>query len=186
MYLGRVGITDAAGTPLHVDWRTPAAEPFFATALADPRGVTYRQRYWWSGGRIVNDYEVSFHVSPFGLSPLVSSLSEARTGRIRDVLTTIQADQDAIIPADSRGALVVDGGPGTGKTVVSLHRAAYLVHAQSREGLRRGNMLLVGPHRPYLDNVADVLSSFGEHRVQTATVAGLGLAATGEASAPSA
>ncbi|MFI8693268.1 RNA polymerase recycling motor ATPase HelR [Dietzia maris] len=189
VYVGRIGLTDAAGTPLLVDWRTPAAEPFFAATLADPRGVTYRRRYRWSGGRIVDywdevfgdDDEVFAHVSPDDLSAFVSSLSEARTGRMRDVLTTIQADQDAIIRADSRGALIVDGGPGTGKTVVALHRAAYLLHAQSREGLRRGNLLLVGPHRPYLDYVADVLPSLGEHSVQTATVADLGLAALGGA-----
>lgn len=189
VYVGRIGLTDAAGTPLLVDWRTPAAEPFFAATLADPRGVTYRRRYRWSGGRIVDywdevlgdDDEVASHVSPDDLSAFVSSLSEAQTGRMRDVLTTIQADQDAIIRADSRGALIVDGGPGTGKTVVALHRAAYLLHSQSREGLRRGNLLLVGPHRPYLDYVADVLPSLGEHSVQTATVADLGLAALGGA-----
>ncbi|WP_271798849.1 RNA polymerase recycling motor ATPase HelR [Dietzia maris] len=193
VYVGRIGLTDAAGTPLLVDWRTPAAEPFFAATLADPRGVTYRRRYRWSGGRIVDywdevfgdDDEVSAHVSPDDLSAFVSSLSEARTGRMRDVLTTIQADQDAIIRADSRGALVVDGGPGTGKTVVALHRAAYLLHEQSRARLRRGNLLLVGPHRPYLDYVADVLPSLGEHSVQTATVADLGLAALGGAIASS-
>ncbi|MFJ5871820.1 hypothetical protein ACIQD2_11810 [Dietzia maris] len=104
VYVGRIGLTDAAGTPLLVDWRTPAAEPFFAATLADPRGVTYRRRYRWAGGRIVDywdevfgddDDEVSAHVSPDDLSAFVSSLSEARTGRMRDVLTTIQADQDA-------------------------------------------------------------------------------------------
>lgn len=187
VYVGRIGLTDATGTPLLVDWRTPAAEPFFAATLADPRGVTYRRRYRWSGGRIVDywdevfgdDDEVASHVSPDDLSAFVSSVSEARTGRMRDVLTTIQADQDAIIRADSRGALIVDGGPGTGKTVVALHRAAYLLHEQSRTGLRRGNLLLVGPHRPYLDYVADVLPSLGEHSVQTATVADLGVAALG-------
>ncbi|WP_407334668.1 RNA polymerase recycling motor ATPase HelR [Dietzia kunjamensis] len=187
VYVGRIGLTDAAGTPLLVDWRTPAAEPFFAATLADPRGVRYRRRYRWSGRRIVDywdevfgdDDEVSAHVSPDDLSAFVSSLSEARTGRMRDVLTTIQADQDAIIRADSRGTLIVDGGPGTGKTVVALHRAAYLLHAQSRGGLRRGNLLLLGPHRPYLDYVADVLPSLGEHSVQTATAADLGLAALG-------
>lgn len=194
VYVGRIGLTDAVGTPLLVDWRTPAAEPFFAATLADPRGVTYRRRYRWSGGRIVDywdevfgdDDEVSTHVSPDDLSAFVSSLSEARNGRMRDVLTTIQADQDAIIRADSLGALIVDGGPGTGKTVVALHRAAYLLHAQSREGLRRGNLLLVGPHRPYLDYVADVLPSLGEHSVQTATVGDLGLASLGGALASSA
>ncbi|AWH93916.1 RNA polymerase recycling motor ATPase HelR [Dietzia lutea] len=187
VYVGRIGLTDATGTPLLVDWRTPSAEPFFAATLADPRGVAYRRRYRWSGGRIVDfwdevfddDDELARHVSPDDTSAFVTSLSGARTGRMRDVLATIQADQDAIIRADARGALAVDGGPGTGKTVVALHRAAYLLHEQSRSGLRRGNLLLVGPHRPYLDYVAEVLPALGEHSVQTATVADLAEAALG-------
>ena len=89
---------------------------------------------------------------------------------MRDVLGTIQADQDAIIRAGSRGALVVDGGPGTGKTVVALHRAAYLLYADPRLGQRRGGVLFVGPHQPYLAYVADVLPSLGEEGVQTCTL----------------
>ena len=89
---------------------------------------------------------------------------------MRDVLGTIQADQDAIIRAGSRGALVVDGGPGTGKTVVALHRTAYLLYADPRLGHRRGGVLFVGPHQPYLAYVADVLPSLGEEGVQTCTL----------------
>lgn len=171
-----------------MDWSTPAAEPFFDATLADSRGVTYRRLYRWSGGRIVDywdevfgdDDEVTARVSPDNLSAFVSRLSEARTGRMREVLTTIQADQDAIIRVDSRGAFIVNGGPGAGKTVVALHRAAYLLHSQSREGPRCGNWLLVGLHRPQLEYVADVLPSLGEQRVQPATVADLGLAAFGK------
>ncbi|MGN0102240.1 MAG: RNA polymerase recycling motor ATPase HelR [Dietzia sp.] len=189
VYVGRIGLTGPDGTALLVDWRTPAAEPFFAATLADPRGVAYRRRYRWSGGRIVDywdevlddDDELVSRVSPDDTSAFVLSLSGARTGRMRDVLATIQADQDAVIRADARGVLVVDGGPGTGKTVVALHRAAYLLHEQSRSGVRRGNLLLVGPHRPYLDYVADVLPALGEHGVQTATVADLAVAALGDA-----
>ena len=90
---------------------------------------------------------------------------------MRDVLGTIQADQDAIIRAGSRGALVVDGGPGTGKTVVALHRTAYLLYSDPRLGHRRGGVLFVGPHQPYLAYVADVLPSLGEEGVQTCTAA---------------
>jgi hypothetical protein len=103
---------------------------------------------------------------------------------MRDVLGTIQADQDAIIRAGSAGALVVDGGPGTGKTVVALHRAAYLVYADPRLGHHRGGVLFVGPHQPYLAYIADVLPSLGEEGVQTCTVRDLvaeGAAATIEA-----
>src|SRR6476620_362582 len=92
---------------------------------------------------------------------------------MRDVLGTIQADQDAIIRAGSRGALVVDGGPGTGKTVVALHRTAYLLYSDPRLGHRRGGVLFVGPHEPYLDYVADVLPSLGEEGVQICTVRNL-------------
>src|SRR5204862_7422967 len=90
--------------------------------------------------------------------------------RMRDVLATIAADQDAVIRAGSRGALVVDGGPGTGKTVVALHRAAYLLYSDPRLGHRHGGLLFVGPHRPYLAYVSDVLPSLGEEGVQTCTV----------------
>ena len=88
------------------------------------------------------------------------------------MLGTIQADQDAIIRAGSRSALVVDGGPGTGKTVVALHRSAYLLYSDPRLGHRRGGVLFVGPHEPYLAYVADVLPSLGEEGVRTCTLAG--------------
>ncbi|MYW21165.1 AAA family ATPase, partial [Streptomyces sp. SID2955] len=103
-------------------------------------------------------------------SAFIASLGGNRSPRMRDVLGTIQADQDAIIRAGSRGALVVDGGPGTGKTVVALHRSAYLLHSDPRLGHRRGGVLFVGPHRPYLNYVADVLPSLGEEGVQTCTL----------------
>src|SRR6201999_2129968 len=103
-------------------------------------------------------------------SAFIASLGASRSAQMRDVLGTIAADQDAIIRAGSRGALVVDGGPGTGKTVVALHRAAYLLYADPRLGARRGGVLFVGPHRPYLAYVADVLPSLGEEGVRTCTL----------------
>jgi hypothetical protein len=103
-------------------------------------------------------------------SAFIASLGSERTARMRGVLGTIQADQDAIIRAGSSGALVVDGGPGTGKTVVALHRSAYLLYADPRVGDRRGGVLFIGPHQPYLDYVADVLPSLGEEGVQTCTL----------------
>jgi hypothetical protein len=114
-------------------------------------------------------------------SAFIASLGADRSPRMRDVLGTIQADQDAIIRAGSEGALVVDGGPGTGKTVVALHRTAYLLYADPRLGHRRGGVLFVGPHQPYLAYVSDVLPSLGEEGVQTCTVRDLvpeGAAAT--------
>jgi DNA helicase IV len=177
VYVGRLGLTDSAGRRLLIDWRTPAAEPFFAATHANPMGLASRRRYRWSRGRISDYWDEVF--SPDGLeghaalddqSAFIASLGGSRSPRMRDVLSTIQADQDAIIRAGSRGALVVDGGPGTGKTVVALHRAAYLLYSDPRLGDGRGGVLFVGPHRPYLAYIADVLPSLGEEGVQTCTL----------------
>src|SRR5512133_1718217 len=177
VYIGRVGLTDSTGRRLLIDWRAPAAEPFFAATHANPMGLTSRRRYRWTRGRISDYWDEVF--SPEGLeghaalddqSAFIASLGSSRSPRMRDVLSTIQADQDAIIGASSRGALVVDGGPGTGKTVVALHRAAYLLCSDPRLGNGRGGVLFVGPHRPYLAYIADVLPSLGEEGVQTCTL----------------
>jgi DNA helicase IV len=140
-------------------------------------GLVSRRRYRWTRGRVSDYWDEVFTAA--GLvgraalddqSAFIASLGSDRSERMRDVLGTIQADQDAIIRAGSRGALVVDGGPGTGKTVVALHRTAYLLYADPRLGHRRGGVLFVGPHQPYLDYVADVLPSLGEEGVQTCTL----------------
>jgi hypothetical protein len=117
-------------------------------------------------------------------SAFIAGLGGNRSARMRDVLATIQADQDAIIRAGSRGALVVDGGPGTGKTVVALHRAAHLLYSDPRLGHRRGSVLFVGPHQPYLAYVADVLPSLGEEGVQTCTLRDLVAEGAGAAIEP--
>ena len=140
VYIGRLGLTDARGRRLLVDWRSPAAEPFFGATHANPMGLASRRRYRWTRGRITDYWDEVF--TPDGLeghaaalddqSAFIASLGSNRSPRMRDVLGTIQADQDAIIRAGSRGALVVDGGPGTGKTVVALHRAAYLLYSDPR------------------------------------------------------
>jgi DNA helicase IV len=177
VYIGRLGLTDGDGRRLLLDWRSPAAEPFFGATHADPMGLASRRRYRWTRGRISDYWEEVF--TPDGLeghaalddqSAFIASLSTSRSERMRDVLGTIQADQDAVIRAGSSGTLVVDGGPGTGKTVVALHRAAYLLYSDPRVGHHKGGVLFVGPHQPYLAYVADVLPSLGEEGVQTCTV----------------
>jgi hypothetical protein len=177
VYVGRFGLTDTTGRRLLVDWRSPAAEPFFAATHARTMGLASRRRYRWTRGRISDYWDEVFTAE--GLqqraalddqSAFIASLGVDRSPRMRDVLGTIAADQDAIIRAGSRGALVVDGGPGTGKTVVALHRAAYLLYSDPRLGHHRGGVLFIGPHSPYLAYVADVLPSLGEEGVQTCTL----------------
>ena len=188
VYIGRFGLTDRAGHRLLIDWRSPAAEPFFGATHGNPMGLASRRRYRWTRGRISDYWDEVFtpgasegHAALDDQSAFIASLGSNRSARMRDVLATIQADQDAIIRAGSRGALVVDGGPGTGKTVVALHRTAYLIYSEPRLGHRQGGVLFVGPHQPYLAYVEDVLPSLGEQDVQTTTLRGLvteGAAAT--------
>src|SRR3954451_14271271 len=133
VYVGRLGLTDGQGRRLLLDWRTPAAEPFFGATHANPMGLASRRRYRWTGGRVSDYWDEVFDPDGFtghaaaldDQSAFIASLGTTRSARMRDVLGTIQADQDAIIRAGSAGALVIDGGPGTGKTVVALHRSAY-------------------------------------------------------------
>jgi AAA domain len=177
LYIGRLGLTDSEGRRLLIDWRSPAAEPFFGATHANPMCLASRRRYRWTRGRISDYWDEVFtpdrfegHAALEDLSAFIASLGSSRSARMQDVLGTIQADQDAIIRAASRGALVVDGGPGTGKTVVALHRSAYLLYSDPRLGHRRGGVLFIGPHRPYLAYVADVLPSLGEEGVHTCTL----------------
>ncbi|MEU0433947.1 RNA polymerase recycling motor ATPase HelR [Streptomyces sp. NPDC006290] len=191
LYIGRLGLTDSEGRRLLTDWRSPAAEPFFAATHANPMGLASRRRYRWTRGRISDYWDEVFttdglerHAALDDQSAFIASLGSNRSARMRDVLATIQSDQDAIIRAGSRGALVVDGGPGTGKTVVALHRSAYLLYSDPRLGHRRGGVLFVGPHQPYLAYVADVLPSLGEEGVQTCTLRDLVVEGPGAAIEP--
>lgn len=190
VYIGRLGLGDGAGRQLLLDWRAPAAEPFFGATHANPMGLAGRRRYRWTRGRITDYWDEVYrpdgfdhHAALDDQSAFIASLAGNRSDRMRDVLGTIQADQDAIIRAGSRGALVVDGGPGTGKTVVALHRTAYLLYSDPRLGQHRGGVLFVGPHQPYLSYISDVLPDLGEDGVQICTLRDLvpqGAVAIGE------
>lgn len=178
LYIGRLSVTDENGDILLVDWRAPAAEPYFGATHANPMGLSSRRRYRWTRGRITDYWDEAFTEDAVAQtsalddqSAFIASLGAERSNRMRDVLSTIQADQDAIIRASSKGALVVDGGPGTGKTVVALHRAAYLLYSHPRIGRGAGGVLFVGPHKPYLTYVSDVLPSLGEDGAHVCTIA---------------
>ncbi|NEK57089.1 AAA family ATPase [Geodermatophilus sabuli] len=177
LYIGRIGLAadDAGGDPALVDWRAPAARPFYTATPVHPLGLARRRHIRTRGRTVVrlDDEVLTGGVagsSLTGEAALLDALDTARTGRMTDIVRTIQAEQDRIIRADDRGVLVVQGGPGTGKTAVALHRAAYLLYTH-RERLARRGLLVVGPTPTFLRYIADVLPSLGETGV---LLAGLG------------
>ncbi|SNS89907.1 DNA helicase IV [Geodermatophilus pulveris] len=177
LYIGRIGLAadDAGGDPALVDWRAPAARPFYTATPVHPLGVERRRHIRTRGRAVVrlDDELLTGGLATSGLTgeaSLMAALDTARTGRMTDIVRTIQAEQDAVIRADDRGVLVVQGGPGTGKTAVALHRAAYLLYTH-RERLARRGLLVVGPTPTFLRYIADVLPSLGETGV---LLAGLG------------
>ncbi|MDP9428724.1 MAG: AAA family ATPase [Actinomycetota bacterium] len=177
LYIGRIGLAadDAGGDPALVDWRAPAARPFYTATPVHPLGVERRRHIRTRGRTVVrlDDEVLTEGLAGSGLTgeaALMAALDSARTGRMTDIVRTIQAEQDRIIRADDRGVLVVQGGPGTGKTAVALHRAAYLLYTH-RERLARRGLLVVGPTPTFLRYIADVLPSLGETGV---LLAGLG------------
>jgi DNA helicase IV len=180
-YIGRLAVEDDAHTPLVVDWRAPVAEPFYRATAVAPMGVVRRRHLLTRKGREVIglDDEVfdqqaiddaGLHVA--GEGALLAALERDRTGRMGDIVATIQSEQDEAIRADLPGVLVVTGGPGTGKTAVALHRAAYLLYTHRRR-LAASGVLLVGPSSVFLRYIEQVLPSLGEQDVQLSTLNGL-------------
>ncbi|WP_243866304.1 HelD family protein [Actinophytocola oryzae] len=172
VYVGRIGLFDG-DEPLLIDWRAPAARAFYTATAAAPGEVLRRRRISTRGRTVValDDELLDADASRDGLvgeAALLASVTAERTGRMRDIVTTLQAEQDRIIRDDHRGVLVVQGGPGTGKTAVALHRVAYLLY--THEHLRARGVLVVGPSRVFLDYIGQVLPGLGENRVVTATV----------------
>ncbi|GEA80149.1 HelD family protein [Cellulomonas sp. CW35] len=190
-YVGRIGLTDPEQTPLLTDWRAPAARAFYRATAAHPDGVR-RRRHVVTRGRTVTgvedevldldllDGDPDALAGLSGEGALLAGLRAGRTGRMGDIVSTIQSEQDAIIRSELTGALVVQGGPGTGKTAVALHRAAYLLYAHRRV-LERSGVLLVGPSRTFLRYIDQVLPSLGETGVVTTTISDLvpGVVASG-------
>ncbi|MET9374396.1 UvrD-helicase domain-containing protein [Streptomyces sp. NPDC002992] len=190
-HIGRIGIRedDPNRTPLVVDWRAEAARPFYLATGYEPMGLS-RRRHITTHGREVTalhdevldlaDETRTGHENRDADEVLLAALDAARTGRMHDIVQTIQAEQDRIIRSPHRGVLVVEGGPGTGKTAVALHRAAYLLYAH-REQLARRAVLIVGPNPAFLGYIGNVLPSLGETGVLLATPGELfpGVRATG-------
>ena len=180
-HIGRLAISDADQEPLVVDWRAPVAEPFYRATGAHPMGLARRRHFLTEGRSIVDLEDELFGVEGdddgvgLGLSGpqvLLSALQRSRTGRMRDIVATVQREQDEIIRGPLGGILVVQGGPGTGKTAVALHRAAYLLYTH-RFPLERQGVLVVGPNPTFLRYIEHVLPSLGESGVELSTVAGL-------------
>ncbi|MFE5208584.1 HelD family protein [Streptomyces sp. NPDC056600] len=179
-HIGRIGIRadDEERTPLLIDWRAEVARPFYLATGHTPMGLR-RRRHISSEGRTVTalhdeildlgDTTRTGHEDPTGDAVLLAALNQARTGRMGDIVRTIQADQDRIIRAPHQGVMVVEGGPGTGKTAVALHRAAFLLY-EHRELLARRAVLIVGPNPAFLGYIGEVLPSLGETGVLLATV----------------
>jgi DNA helicase IV len=184
-YVGRIGLFDDAGEyePLLLDWRAPAARPFYLATAASPEGVK-RRRHIRSRGRTVVSLDDEVldvaaaraagltHDELTGESALLGALTASRTGRMQDIVATIQAEQDRIIRSDPSGVLVVQGGPGTGKTAVALHRAAYLLYTY-RQQLETRGVLIVGPNATFLRYISQVLPSLAETGVLLCTLGDL-------------
>ncbi|WNM30341.1 AAA family ATPase [Streptomyces sp. Li-HN-5-11] len=179
-HIGRIGLRrdDAERTPVLIDWRADVARPFYLATGHTPMGLRRRRHIGTDGRRVTSlhdeildlgDRERTGHEDPTGDAVLLAALNSARTGRMSDIVQTIQAEQDEIIRAPYRGVMVVEGGPGTGKTAVALHRAAYLLY-EYRELLARRAVLIVGPNPAFLGYIGEVLPSLGETGVLLATV----------------
>ncbi|MBM7774632.1 DNA helicase IV [Actinokineospora baliensis] len=174
VYVGRLGLFRGE-EPLLVDWRAPVAQVFYTATAAAPQGVRRRRRITTRGRVVIAlDDELVSGDGDDGLvgeAALLAAVTAERTGRMHDVVATLRAEQDRIIRHESSGLLVVQGGPGTGKTVVALHRVAYLLY--TRAHLRVRGVLVVGPSRIFLDYIGQVLPGLGEHSVVTTTIADL-------------
>ena len=174
-YIGRRHVEDERGDPVVVDWRAPISAPFYRATAIDPLGVTFRRRFTMSDGEMtayldehLDDPDADGSVAAGIPDPVLAEIGAERSGAMREIVATIQGEQDVVIRADIDQALIVQGGPGTGKTAVALHRAAYLLF-EHRARLARDGVLVVGPNRAFLDYISNVLPSLGEKAVRQCT-----------------
>ncbi|MEU3857156.1 AAA family ATPase [Streptomyces sp. NPDC028722] len=176
-HVGRVRITtDPAAPPLVVDWRAPVSRAFYQASAGDPQGVAVRRRFGWAPGSRGDSADLTGledeHLGRGEARPgdlLAREIERPRIGPMRDIAATIQPDQDDLVRAALADSVCVQGAPGTGKTAVGLHRAAYLLYTHPRR-LTRSGLLILGPHRTFLSYIAEVLPSLGESGVRQATL----------------
>jgi len=186
-HIGRLAVADRDANPVVVDWRAPVAEPFYRATGREPMGIVRRRHFMVEGPRLLAIEDESFGSGRLGLAgdeavgdaptlrgygTLLAALGKGRSGQLGDIVATIQSEQDEIIRAPHRGVLVVQGGPGTGKTVVALHRAAYLLYTH-RFPLEDQGVLVIGPNRVFLRYIERVLPSLGESGIEQVVLADL-------------
>ncbi|MEV5317004.1 UvrD-helicase domain-containing protein [Streptomyces sp. NPDC052687] len=171
-YIGRRHVHDADGDPMVIDWRAPVSQPFYRASKKDPMDVSLRRRFGYTGGELTayEDERLSDPAEAAKASRLLQrEIEKPRVGPMRDIVATIQPEQDEIVRSGLGGTVCVQGGPGTGKTAVGLHRVAYLLYAH-RERLARTGTLVIGPNRSFLHYIEQVLPALGELTVRQATV----------------
>ncbi|MEI4270438.1 AAA family ATPase [Klenkia sp. LSe6-5] len=171
-HIGRRHVRDAAGEPVVIDWRAPMSRPFYQASVADPQGLERRRRFGFADGALTSYEDESLTVDDRPSALLREEIERPRSGPMRDIVATIQPDQDDIVRAPLAESICVQGAPGTGKTAVGLHRAAYLLYTHG-EQLARSGVLVVGPNRAFLRYIEQVLPALGEVEVDQATVADL-------------
>lgn len=171
-YIGRRHVHDADGDPMVIDWRAPVSQPFYRASRTDPMDVDRRRRFGYTGGELTayEDEHLSDPAETDSASALLAAeIEKPRVGPMRDIVATIQPEQDEIVRSDITGTICVQGAPGTGKTAVGLHRVAYLLYAH-RERLARTGTLVIGPNNAFLSYIEQVLPALGELEVAQATV----------------
>ncbi|WP_371681199.1 AAA family ATPase [Streptomyces sp. NBC_01276] len=171
-YIGRRHVHDADGDPMVIDWRAPVSQPFYRASKKDPQDIALRRRFGYTGGELTayEDEHLSDPAEAAAVSKLLQQeIERPRVGPMRDIVATIQPEQDEIVRSGLSGSVCVQGGPGTGKTAVGLHRVAYLLYAH-RDRLARTGTLVIGPNRSFLHYIEQVLPALGELEVKQATV----------------